>query len=312
MHRQRRWLTIAAAATISMTAGCTADPTTSAPNDAGTSPTAAASIAPQALDQALHDRLPDNIRQSGTVVAVNQGSYPPYSIVEGANDAPGGLLGDVSTAIGEILGLKIQHETVAGLATVLSGMQAGRYDLALDPNGDYPERHTQATFVDYIQEHVLFAVLKGNPSQINDLADVCGKRIAVLAGGSAEKRLNTESTTCATAGKPAVEVQSYQDSPASILSLKSGRSDAVFGGQGPLSYYVARDDTGLQLAAEGKDNGFGATFQGAMVPVDSPLAPILLQAIEKLYANGTYDAITAKWALHGNRLDKPGINRSTE
>jgi polar amino acid transport system substrate-binding protein len=79
-----------------------------------------------------------------------------------------------------------------------------------------------------------------------------------------------------------------------------------------LSYYVKEAGDKLELAAEGKDNGFGATFQGAMVPVDSPLAPVLLKVFEKLYANGTYDAIMTKWGLEANKLDKPGINRSAE
>lgn len=307
LHRWRTSLAVVVAAASVALAGCAGDPGTAKADPSSQS----TPIPTQELDQALHDQLPADIRESGKMVAVNSGSYPPYVIISGAGE-PDGLLGDVSKAVSEILGVEIEHKTVAGLASVLQGMEANRYDVALDPNGDYPDRHSNAKFVDYIQEHVLFAVVKGNPKKINDLESTCGTRIGVLAGGSAEGVIQEQSEKCVAAGEPAIDVQSYQDSPQSILAVQSGRADAVFGGQGPLSYYVSETRGKLELAAEGKENALGATFQGAIVPVDSTLDTALLGAIEKLYANGTYDAILAKWALEGNRLDKPGINRSTE
>lgn len=305
LMRWRTPLAVAAVAVSITLAGCTADPGTAS---GSASPSAKSTgIATQQFDQALHDKLPAKIRDAGKIVAVNSGSYPPYAIINGTGE-PDGLLGDVDKAVSEILGVKVEQNTVAGLASMLSGMQAGRYDVALDPNGDYIDRQDKATFVDYIKEHVLFAVLKGNPKQINDMDGTCGTRIGVLAGGSAERVMKAQSDKCVAAGKPAVEVQSYQDSPQSILAVQSGRADAVFGGQGPLTYYVKETGGKLQLAAEGKDNVLGSTFQGAVVPKDSPLAGVLLGAFQKMYANGTYDAILAKWGLEANKLDKPGIN----
>ncbi|GIT82049.1 ABC transporter substrate-binding protein [Leifsonia sp. LS1] len=286
--------------------GCTADPGIS-----GTTPSKKASTAipVQTLDQTLHNQLPADIKSSGTINAVNQGNYPPYSIIADGS-APSGLLGDMSDALSQILGVKIEQTAVSGLAPALAGMQGNRYQLEVDPNGDYPERHTQATFIDYIQEHVLFAVAKGNPKNINGLDNTCGNRIAVLAGGSAEKTIKAQSDKCAAAGKPTVEVQSYQDAPSAFLAVQSGRADADFAAQGPLTYYIKQHGNKLELAGAGQANGLGATYQGAMVPAGSPLAPVILAAIQKLYANGTYDKIIAKWGLEGNKLAKPGINLS--
>lgn len=309
LRRWRKPLAVAAVALSITLAGCTADPGAVSASPSGES----TGIPTQEFDQTLHDQLPAKIRDSGKLIAVNSGSYPPYVIINnGAEGAPDGLLGDMSKAVSEILGVKVEHNTVAGLASVLGGMDAGRYDVALDPNGDYPDRHTKAKFVDYVQEHVLFAVLKGNPKQITSMDATCGTRVGVLAGGSAERVMKAQSEKCVAAGKTAVEVQSYQDSPQSILAVQSDRADAVFGGQGPLSYYVKETKGKLELAAEGQKNELGATFQGAVIPLNSTLDAPLLKAVEKLYANGTYDAIMTKWGLDGNKLDKPGINRSAE
>lgn len=271
------------------------------------SPSTASTAAPQKLDQKLHDALPDAIKDAGSITAVNNGSFPPYTIV-GGDGTLTGATGDIAVAIGEILGVKIEHSTVDGLASVLSGMDAGRYDLNLGPTGDFKERQEQATFIDWVQEFVVFAVAKGNPKNINDLDTTCGLKIAVMASGSAEKVIKAQAEKCVTDGKPAVEVQSYKDQPSSILAVQSGRADGFFSSQAPLTYFVEQSDGALELAATGQKNGFSDLHQGALVPKDSPLADIMLQAFQQLVDNGTYADIMKAHGLEGNMVDAPGIN----
>jgi polar amino acid transport system substrate-binding protein len=299
-------IAVLAASLLGVTA-CTADPVeTSAGGDAKAP---AAAIPQQQVDKALHAQLPAKIKSSGKIVAVNNGSFPPYVIVGTDERAPiEGATADLSQAISQLLGVQIEHTTVDGLASVLSGMQAKRYDLDLGPTGDFVERQKQATFIDYVQEYVVFAVHKGNPKGIEGLDTACGKRVGVMAAGSAEKVIKAQSDKCVAAGKPAVEVQSYKDQPSSILAVQSDRADAFFSSQAPLTYFVAQSDGKLELAGVGKGNGFEDLFQGALVPLGSPLADVLLAALGKLHANGTYDAIMAKWGLEQNKLAKPGLN----
>jgi polar amino acid transport system substrate-binding protein len=295
---------VAGLALLVLTA-CTADP--------GSTETAVgegASAAPsaQAKDQALHDQLPQKIKDAGSIVAVNTGSFPPYITVGADASAVQGATADLGVALGQVLGVTIQHQTIDGLASVLSGMQAGRYDLDLGPVGDFPERQQQATFVDYVKEFVVFAVPKGNPKKITGLDATCGTRIAVQAAGSAEKVIKAQSETCVQSGKPAVDVQSYKDQPSSVLAVQSARADAFFSSQAPLTYFVQQSNGALELAGQGQSNGFKDLFQGAVVPKDSPLAPVLLQAMQKLHDNGTYDAVFERWGLQGNKLETPGLN----
>jgi polar amino acid transport system substrate-binding protein len=283
---------------------CTADPVSTPPGGAPS----AAPVAEQQLDQALHDRLPENIKQAGKIVAVNTGSFPPYTIVSADESKVEGATAELAVALGQILGVEIEHTTIDGLASVLSGMQAQRYDLDLGPVGDFPERQEQATFVDWVQEYVVFAVQKGNPKGIVDIESACGTRVAVQAAGSAEKVINQQSATCVAAGRPAIEVQSYKDQPSSILAVQSNRADAFFSSQAPLTYFVQQSGGQLELAGQGKPNGFGDLYQGAVVPKDSPLAGVLLEAFRQLHDNGTYEAIMTKWNLQGNMLPAAGIN----
>ncbi|MEO7939625.1 MAG: ABC transporter substrate-binding protein [Burkholderiaceae bacterium] len=268
-------------------------------------------LPPQTLDAALRAKLPKDILAAGEMTAVNSGSFPPYEII-GDNRSVTGASADLAEAVGQMLGIKINHETVMGLSGLLAGIKSGRYQFAMGPVGDFPQRQVSADFVDYVQEFVVFAVAAGNPLGIKSLADTCGKRVAVMAGGSAEKVIQRQAEECAKAGKPALQVQSYTDQPTSILSVRSKRADAFFSSQAPLTYFAQQSNGQLELAGQGAKNGFEDLYQGAVVPKGSPLGEILRDSIQKLMDNGTYAAIMKKWGLQGNMLKSPGINLAKE
>lgn len=259
----------------------------------------------------LYERLPSTIKEKGKLISVTNGSFPPYYIAIDVTDIKG-VTADISQALGEILGIKIEHAQVSGLSALLSGIAADRYQLSLGPIGDYPDRQSKNDFVDYVQEFVVFAVQQGNPNQINGLDDTCGKRIAVMAGGSAEQVIRRQSELCVAEGKSAVSVQSFADQPSSILAVRSKRSDAFFSSQAPLIYFVNKTNGQLALSGLGKKNGFDDIFQGVVLPKNSPLTPIILEGIKVLFENGTYTEIMKKWHLENNMLEQPGINLARE
>jgi polar amino acid transport system substrate-binding protein len=239
---------------------------------------------------------------------VNNGSFPPYEIAGTDGKSLTGVAADLSEELGGLLGVKIEHVTVDGLPSQLTGIAAGRYDLALGPVGDFPDRQAANDFVDWVQEFVVFAVPKGNPNKIQSIADTCGLRISVMAGGSAEKVIKAQSDTCVKDGKKKVEVQSYKDQPTSILAVRSHRADAFFSSQAPLTYFVKQSGGELELAATGKPNGFDTLYQGAVVAKDSPLRDVLKDGIQKLIDDGTYEKVMTKWGTNGNMLKQAGVN----
>ncbi|MER9078021.1 ABC transporter substrate-binding protein [Mesorhizobium sp. M0895] len=264
-------------------------------------------IQKQSVNEDLRARLPEEIRTAGKITAVNNGSFPPYEIVTGTELT--GATRDISDAIGQLLGVEVDHASVAGLAALLSGVNAGRYQFAMGPVGDYPDRQKSNDFIDWVREYVVFAVEKGNPQGITSLDTACGKRIAVMSGGSAEKVIKQQAQKCTEGGKPAVEVQSFTDQPSSILAVRSKRSDAFFSSQAPLTYFVEQAKGQLELSGVGQANGFKDIYQGAVVKKGSPLGGVLLDAFKILMKNGTYAAVMKKWGLEKNMIDAPGINQ---
>jgi polar amino acid transport system substrate-binding protein len=265
-----------------------------------------ATIPKQTVNEQLRARLPENIRTEGKMISVNNGSFPPYEIVTGTEMT--GASDDLTEAIGQLLGVKIEHATVGGLPALLTGVNSGRYQFAFGPVGDFKSREEANDFVDWVQEFVVFAVQKGNPKGITSLDTACGNRIAVMAGGSAERVIQVQAEKCKAEGKEPIVVQSYTDQPSSILSVRSKRAEAFFSSQAPLTYFVSQANGQLELTGVGQKNGFENLYQGAVVPKGSPLGPLLLDAIKVLMDNGTYAAIMKKWGLENNMIKEPGIN----
>lgn len=259
-----------------------------------------------AVDEALHAKLPESIRTAGTMISVNNGSFPPYEIVKGTEMT--GASADLTEALGQVLGVKIEHATVGGLPALLAGINSGRYQFAFGPVGDFKSREEANDFVDWVQEFVVFAVKKGNPNGITSLDTACGQRVAVMAGGSAERVIQTQLEKCKTDGKKPVEIQSFTDQPSSILAVRSKRSDAFFSSQAPLTYFVSQANGQLELTGVGQKNGFDNLYQGAVVPKGSPLGEVLRDGIKVLMDSGTYAVIMKKWGLENNMIKAPGIN----
>lgn len=268
-------------------------------------------IPKQKVNEELRAKLPAKNLESGKLISVNGGSFPPYIIAKSNTDIDGASE-DFSQAISELLGLKIEHLTVSGLAAELSGVNSGRYDLSIGPVGDYPSRQGANDFIDYVQEFVVFSVKKGNPENITNLDETCGKRISVMAAGSAEKVIKQQSEVCIKDGKSAVNVLSFADQPTAILSVRSNRADAFFSSQAPLTYFVQQANGQLELAGIGQKNGFEDIYQGAVVAKNSPLGNILKSAFNELIANGTYEIIMKKWGLENNMVKSVDVNMATD
>lgn len=263
------------------------------------------------IDQAEIDRIremvPKEYADAGEITAVNSGSFPPYTIIQ-EDGTVQGASADLAAAIGELWDVEIKHSTVDGLASILTGMDSGRFDFSIGPVGDFKERQEQNDFVDFVQEFVVFAVPAGNPEGISEIGDTCGLKVAVQAAGSAEKVIKEQAQKCADEGKETLEVMSFKDQPQSILAVRSGRADAFFSSQAPLTYFVEQSGGELELAAVGEANGFDTLYQGAVVAKDDELGPLLEESFKVLFEAGVYEDVMAEWGLEGNTIDEPGMN----
>ncbi|MGL4858649.1 MAG: ABC transporter substrate-binding protein [Enterobacteriaceae bacterium] len=247
----------------------------------------------QTKSDKLYARIPEEIKATGVIVAAFDSFFPPFATVE--NKVLKGMSVDLAQALSEILGIKIEQNTVTNFPSMLSGVQAGRYQIVLGPIGDFVDRQVQYDFVDFMKDMAVFAVRKGNPLQINSVEDLCGKRVATTKGGASEQVLIKKSKSCTDQNKSAIDIQAYPDTASNLLAVRSNRADVVMDTLASLSHFVQQDKDQIQLSGTDKDTGLGIYYMASVLAKDSPLTPVVRDAYQQLFDNGTYAAIICRY-----------------
>lgn len=289
-------------------AGCssTAGSATASSSASSTSPSTGAVPAAQ-YSKALHDALPASVLAAGELKMAGI-NFPPYAEFAADGTTVQGLNVDLADAFSTVLGVKVGFAEAASTTGIYSGLASARYDVGVSPYSDTVTTEKSYDFVDWLHEYVAFAVATGNPKQITSLDTACGHAIATLQGGSAATVLKAQSTKCVAEGKSAITVNTFPDQATAILSVQSGRSDAAFSSQVPLTYYVAKSDGALELAGRNQANGFPNLLIGMYVPKGSALSGVLLDVFKSLDLTGTYDALLKKYGLTNNKIAAFGVD----
>jgi polar amino acid transport system substrate-binding protein len=114
-------------------------------------------------------------------------------------------------------------------------------------------------------------------------------------------------------GLPAAEILYYDDTPAALLAIRSGRVDAIFNVNSVYTYQALTTGA-LRLVGNVNAGWPNVTDVGVVTPKDSGLAEVLTEAINQLIADGTYAQTLALWnltpeAIEQSRTNPPGLPR---
>src|SRR6185436_5466060 len=122
-------------------------------------------------------KVPADLKDRGVIeVGISPGAAPS----EFKNSA-GDIIGldpDLFTAIGAVLGLKVNYVD-SKFDNIIPGVLGGKYDVGVSAFTDTFEREKTLDFVTYFNAGSAWATLAGKPV---DPTDACGKSVAVLIG----------------------------------------------------------------------------------------------------------------------------------
>lgn len=111
---------------------------------------------------------------------------------------------------------------------------------------------------------------------------------------------------CTDAGKPAITIDRYQAQSDATTAVVSGKDDAMLA-DSPVSAYAVKQ-TNDQLTLVGDIYDF-APYGFAVNNDQQALAEVLRDATKSIIADGTYEAILARWGVgHGAITTDPAIN----
>ncbi|HEX7162215.1 MAG TPA: ABC transporter substrate-binding protein [Trebonia sp.] len=239
--------------------------------------------------------MPSAIKAKGTVTVAMDATYPPDEYIASDGHTIIGLDADLGKALGQAMGIT-WNPVNATFATIIPGLQSGKYDIGLSSFTDTKAREKVVNFVDYFQAGEAFYVKAGSPSTVTSLADLCGKSVAVESGTIEQTDATAQSKKCTAAGKPAVTVQTYSTQDEANLAVSSGRADAGFA-DSQVAAWIAKESNGVfKLSGQ----AFALAPYGIAVPKTSGMTTPVLAAMKAIMAKGIYKQILVKWgAIEG-------------
>ncbi len=132
---------------------------------------------------------------------------------------------DLGEAIGECLGFSLTYKSVT-FAALLTTLQAGQADIVISDIYATVERAKAADFITYLKVFDGVLVAKGNPKGITGInLTMCGAVAAENTGYVEVPLIQALEAECKAAGKPAPEIQLYDNNANCIQAILSGRAD---------------------------------------------------------------------------------------
>ena len=264
---------------------------------------------PAGANTALHDALPEPVRQAG-VLRFAGDSHPPYRTVA-ADGSITGIDKDFQDALGQLLGVRTETIVVDSLPGALQGMLSNRYDAFNGPVKVTAEREKQFDTITWMTTRTSYVVPSNAPVPIPATDALCGKRVAVVTASVVEEQLRQLSAFCERTGRGAVQSIGLADTNATLLAAQSGRAEAAGMTQAAAIDVTAQQQGAYTYVTQTEEQGATADKLALYTSKASGLGPVLHQAFGELFSSGRYQEIMRKWGLDGVTVPRPEFNAGT-
>jgi len=267
--------------------------------------TPASSPAPKAsFDQALHDRLPQPVKNRGVLRVGTEASSAPMESFAPDGRTIIGAEPDLGTEMGRVLGVHVQI-TDTEFTDLVPKVTDGDLDLALSAMTDTPERSKITDFVDYFSAGTTIVVQRGNPAGVTGISDLCGKVVAAQRGTTQEDLLARSQKNCGT--KPIV-VKKFPTNADTLVELRTARAVAVLNDL-PAAVFLVNDphtSSSYQLASTTQ---YEPGLYGIVVAKGQPrLRDAVQGALEELLRSGVYANVLSRWHVQAGAVTKITVN----
>jgi polar amino acid transport system substrate-binding protein len=253
-------------------------------------------------------QVPPAIKSKGTLTIAADATYAPNEFIKPGSSTVIGMDADLAKALGQVMGLKVNVQNVT-FDSIIPGLAAHKYDLGMSSFTDTKEREKTVDFVTYFAAGTSFYVKSAGGPRIDNLASLCGHKVAVEKGTTQADDATAQVKKCKAAGKPADTVLVFPDQNGVNLALTSARAEVAMA-DSPVALYQAKATNG-QLKLVGSPISYGRAPYGIAVPKGSGMTKPLLAAVKQLMANGQYTKILKTWGIQSGAITNPVINGAT-
>lgn len=253
-------------------------------------------------DDSIASLLPEDVRASGVLKAGSSVGTPPSAFFLSDNRTVAGQDIDITNAVARVLGVRVDREEAA-FSAILPALGSGKYQIGTGNFGVTEERKKTIDFVTYIDDGQGFAVRRDSDlPPVTDVTQLCGKTIGTGAGTTFEATLTANRHRCAELGRPEYQVQVFNEQSAQYSALQQHKVDILMSTINGLRYATTQQPNIKFL------NEFRRLDVGFALKKDSPLAPALQAAVDKLIKDGRYAQILHKWGTTPSAIPASQLN----
>jgi polar amino acid transport system substrate-binding protein len=288
---------------VVLAAGCGSSKKSSSGGSTSTTTTSTASPAANVTkDSKIAAMVPAKYKSKTLVVAADA-TYAPNEFIGSNGKTVVGWDPELTQALAKVMGVKAKVVN-ATFATIIPGLQSGKYDLGMSSFSDTKEREKVVDFVTYFTAGTSFYVKAQGGPTINTLADLCGHSVTVETGTTQLDDATAQNKKCKAEGKAGVKVNGFPDQNAANLALSSGRAEVGMA-DSPVAAYIVKQSNGkFKLSGKSYNN---APY-GIAIPKGNGVAKPIQAALKKLISDGTYLDILKKWGVQAGAIKNPQIN----
>lgn len=268
---------------------------------------ASSSSAATSVDKAAAALVPAKLKAKGTLIVASDATYPPNEFIGSDGHTVIGMDADLAKAIFPLLGLKVNIVN-ATFATIIPGLQSGKFDVGFSSFTDEKLREKQVNFVDYFSAGTSFFEKSSGGPPVTNLNSICGLVVSVEAGTTELADATAQKAKCSKAGKKPDSVLSFLTQAEANLALHSGRAQVGMADSPVAAYQVKQSSGAFKLVGQ----AYGFSPYGIAVPKqDGTLDKAILAALKDVIANGRYASILKTWGVQAGADTHPVINGAT-
>jgi polar amino acid transport system substrate-binding protein len=256
------------------------------------------------FDQALHDKLPQSVRNTKTLRLMTDASYAPMEQFAPDGRTIVGFEPDLADALGRVLGVRLQMVN-GTFRTAIEGVEDATYDGALTSMTDTAAREKKVDFVDYFSAGTSIVVQRGNPAGVTELNSLCGLIVAVEQGTTQADLLRRSQKGC---GDRPMQISPAETNSDALLQLRTGRAAAVLNDYPAASHLASDGRTGVYFQLASASQYEPGLFGIAVAKGNGQLRDALQAALNQVIASGVYADLLARWGLSDGAVKSATVN----
>jgi len=211
---------------------------------------------------------------------------------------------DLGEAIGKCLGFEMTYKPVT-FAALLTTLEAGQADIVISDIYATKDRAKAADFITYLKVYDGVLVAKDNPKNITGIdLSLCGATAAENTGYVEVPLIQALAEECEAAGKPAPEIQLYDNNANCIQAILSGRADTYINDVNTVDGAVSAYPDKLSKAT-------AVTLPysvGIAVPRgNTDFRDAVMAALTEIQSTGLQEELMAKWNLPADQMETPKL-----